>query len=78
MEQQSPEFGGQPASVFICGGDEGAKGKVARLATGIGYDPVDSGPLSSARFIEPLAGPMVGLAYGVGRGPIQALRLVRR
>jgi 8-hydroxy-5-deazaflavin:NADPH oxidoreductase len=74
----SPDFGGVPASVFICGDDASAKEAVAGLAGDIGYDPVDSGPLSSARFLEQCAGLMVFLAYGVGLGPDQALKLVRR
>lgn len=74
----SPDFGGVPASVFLCGDDSAAKEAVAGVARDIGYDPVDSGPLSSARFLEACAGLMVSLAYGLGMGTDQALRLVRR
>jgi len=74
----SPDFGGVAASVFICGDDPSAKEIVAGIARDAGYDPVDSGPLSSARFIEQVAGLMVTLAYGVGMGFDQALKLVRR
>jgi hypothetical protein len=73
-----PDFGGQAASVFVAGDDAEAKETVMRLARELGYDPVDAGPLSSARFIEPLAGLMVRMAYGLGRGPNQALKLLTR
>jgi hypothetical protein len=36
------------------------------------------GPLSSARFLEKCAGLMVFLAYGLGLGTDQALKLIRR
>ena len=74
----SPDFGGVPASVFICGDDSSAKEMVAGIARDAGYEPVDSGPLSSARFIEKVAALMVTLAYGMGMGFDQALKLIRR
>ena len=74
----TPDFGDVSASVFICGDDPSAKEMVMRLAADAGYDPVDSGPLASARFVERVAGLMVTLAYGVGMGTDQALKLVRR
>ena len=74
----SPDFKGQPATVFYCGDDEGAKKKTGALARDIGYEPVDAGPLSSARFIEALAGLVITLGYGVGMGTDIALKLIRR
>lgn len=73
-----PDFGGTPASVFICGDDEEAKQAVSGLAKDIGYEPVDSGPLTSARWVEGLAGIMVTRAYGLGTGTDQALKLITR
>jgi hypothetical protein len=46
----------RPATVFYCSDDRGTKEKTAARARDIGYEPVNAGPLSSARFIEPLAG----------------------
>jgi predicted dinucleotide-binding enzyme len=74
----SPDFGGVPASVFLCGDDSSAKEAIAALARDIGFDPVDAGPLSSARFIEQCAALMVMMAYGLGMGFDQALKLIRR
>lgn len=74
----SPDFGGVPATVFLCGDDAGAKEAVAGLARDAGYDPVDAGPLWSARNLEKVAALMVTLGYVVGMGPNVALKLVRR
>ena len=44
-----------PATVFIVGGKPAAKRRVQRLAKELGFDSVDAGDLTSARFTEPLA-----------------------
>jgi len=74
----SPDFGGVAATVFVCGNDLAAKKSVLELASSMGYDPVDAGPLTSARYLEPLAGLMVTLAYEVGMGTDHALKLIGR
>jgi NADPH-dependent F420 reductase len=74
----SPDFNGIPASVFICGDDAEAKAVVATLAKEIGYGPVDCGGLSSARFVEPMAGLKVRLSYDLGMGVEQAINLIER
>jgi 8-hydroxy-5-deazaflavin:NADPH oxidoreductase len=67
----------QPA-VCYCGDDLGAKRVVARLVREIGFEPVDCGPLASARYLEPLALLVAELAYNRGRRPELGLRFVRR
>ncbi len=74
----SPDFDGVPATVFLCGADAAAKEVVAGLAREIGYAPVDCGPLSSARYLEPMAGLKVRLSYDLGMGTEQALNLIER
>ena len=74
----SPDFGGAPASVFISGDDADAKKAVAGLARDIGFDPIDAGPLASARYLEAAAGLMVTLAYDVGMGTDVAIKLLQR
>jgi 8-hydroxy-5-deazaflavin:NADPH oxidoreductase len=74
----SPDFGGQPASVLLAADDAEAKQAVAELARATGYDPVDAGPLWSAFNIEKVAAVMVTIAYVVGAGFDQALKIVRR
>lgn len=74
----SPQFGDRRANVFIAGEDTEAKQTVADLIKEIGFEPVDSGPLQNARYIEPVAELVVHLAYAQGMGTDQALVLVQR
>ncbi len=74
----SSDFGGQSASVLLASDDAEAKEVVAGLARDAGYDPVDAGPLWSAYNVEKVAVLMVTLAYVVGAGTDQALKIVRR
>jgi 8-hydroxy-5-deazaflavin:NADPH oxidoreductase len=50
-------------SVFICGDDVSAKLRVTQLVADLGAHPVDAGPLSSARLVEPAMMLLVRLAY---------------
>ncbi len=74
----SPDFGGQRASVLIASDDADAKESVAGLARDAGYDPIDAGPLWSAFNVEKVAAVMITIAYVVGAGTDQALRIIRR
>ena len=50
-----PGTAGGPVSVLISGDDAEAKARVAKLASGIGFEPVDVGPLRTARYTEAMA-----------------------
>ena len=67
-----------PVTMFYCGDDAGAKTTAALLASEIGFDPVDAGPLSQARLLEPLAMLWIRLAVFGGLGPNFAFKLMRR
>ena len=58
--------------VLVAGDDAAAKGEVSRLAKAIGFDPVDAGPLSNARFIEPIGEMNIHFGYFLGWGPVAA------
>ncbi|HEY6049613.1 MAG TPA: NADPH-dependent F420 reductase [Thermoanaerobaculia bacterium] len=74
-----PVFSCQKASVFYCGDDNEAKAQVRALIDELGFDPVDSGPLSSARSLEALAALIVELVRRQGHAPTNtALKLLRR
>jgi len=60
-----PGTAGGPVSVPISGDDAAAKARVAALATGIGLEPVDVGPLHTARYTEAMA---LLLVTGLVRG----------
>jgi hypothetical protein len=65
------------ASGFLCGDDAAAKQTVGELVGETGLVPVDCGPLSAARMLEPLAFLWIHLAYRVGLGPNIAFFLHR-
>ena len=65
---------GRP-SLITCGDDDGAKKLAAGLIRGVGFDPVDAGPLKVARYTEPFALLIGQLAYEGSHGPELAYRL---
>jgi predicted dinucleotide-binding enzyme len=68
---------GLEPTVFVCGDDPHSKRVVGGLIEEIGGQPVDAGPLSAARLVEPAMMLLVTLAYaGVPRDI--ALRLLER
>jgi predicted dinucleotide-binding enzyme len=69
--------GGLEPTVFVCGDDGRAKGVVEQLVRDLGAQPVDVGPLTAARLVEPAMMLMVSIAYaGVPRDV--GLRLLER
>lgn len=53
--ERGAEFGEHRAQVFYAGDDIAAKEIVAKLIETTGFEPIDTGPLFSARFLEPLS-----------------------
>ncbi len=51
----NPTLNSQTISMFICGDDETAKTIVGKLVEEVGFELVDTGPLSSAAMVESLA-----------------------
>ncbi|MBI3025786.1 MAG: NAD(P)-binding domain-containing protein, partial [Candidatus Tectomicrobia bacterium] len=49
---ENPKYGGQSASMFICGEDAGAKRTAGGLLEELGFEVVDCGPLAAARQLE--------------------------
>ena len=52
----------------VAGDDAAAREQVMALATLIGFDAIDMGPLSAARYLEPLAMVWIHLAFKQGQG----------
>jgi hypothetical protein len=63
--------------LVYCGDDEGAKKTAAGLINDIGFHPVDLGPLSMARYVEPFSLLVAQLAYEGSDGPELAYRFER-
>jgi predicted dinucleotide-binding enzyme len=49
---ENPVEDGTPLQVLIAGDDEGARRRVAELATSLGFEPLDAGGLRMARALE--------------------------
>ena len=64
-------------SLVYCGGDRHAKRVAATLIRDVGFDPVDAGPLRTARYAEPFTLLIARLAYETSAGPQLAYRFER-
>jgi 8-hydroxy-5-deazaflavin:NADPH oxidoreductase len=72
-----PVIAGEKASMFYCGDDLLAKRTVSELGEQLGMDMVDAGPLSQARYLEPMAMLWILMATKFGGTPRSAFRLLR-
>ena len=59
---------GQPLQTFVAADDETARDTVKTLAAEVGFEPVDVGPLSTARQLEPLGFLNIQFGYVLGKG----------
>jgi predicted dinucleotide-binding enzyme len=74
----NPAFADGKPSMIYCGDDAEAKKAAHRLAEDAGFEPLDAGPLSQARFLEPFAMLWITMAMKYGYGREMAFRLMRR
>jgi predicted dinucleotide-binding enzyme len=72
----NPDFGGVRPTMFICGGDAGAKAEARAILDQFGWETEDLGAPEAARAIEPLC--MLWCIPGLtGRGWNHAFKLLR-
>lgn len=64
----TPIIGGQAITAFIAGDHDETKQKVMALARKVGYAPIDTGPLYTARYLESMAHLNIQIAVGQGGG----------
>ncbi len=62
---------------FVASDDAEAKATVMQLSRDIGFEPVDAGPLKSARYLEPMAILLMNMAFVLGMGPSIGFKLVK-
>src|SRR5215813_5919590 len=74
----NPEYREGRSMMLYCGDDAQAKQVAAQLATELGFESYDVGPLSEARLLEPFALVWIHLAVLQKMGTGFAFRLIRR
>jgi predicted dinucleotide-binding enzyme len=68
----------QKPVMFFAGDDTAKRATVAALLSDLGFEPVDAGPLSNARLLEPYAMLWIDLAMKRGQGRDVAFALMKR
>lgn len=68
LPAEARESRAAPVQVFVAGDDEGAKKAVSEIAAKGGFEPVESGPLSNARFLEPVGEINIWFGFFLGWG----------
>ncbi len=66
--QNGGKAAGRTTTVFVAGDDAAANNSVETIARKAGFDVVQTGGLTLARYLEPLAGLNIVLAYARGLG----------
>lgn len=59
---------GREVQVFVAGDDDAAKEAVSAMASSVGFTPVDAGPLSNARYLEPVGEINIHFGFFLGWG----------
>lgn len=77
QNQSTGRLGNEQLTLFVASDDAKAKQSVMQLGRDIGFDPVDAGPLKSARYLEPMAMLLINLGYVLGMGTKIGYKLVK-
>jgi 8-hydroxy-5-deazaflavin:NADPH oxidoreductase len=75
--QSTGKIGKEQLTFFVASDDSEAKRVVMKLGRDIGFEPVDAGPLRSARYLEPMAMLIIDLAYNLGMGTDIGYKIVK-
>ncbi len=75
--QSTAKVGDQQLTAFIAGDDVGAKQIVEQLTRDMGFDPVDCGPLTVARYLDAMGNMIINLAFKYGMGNKIGYKLVK-
>jgi len=77
QNQSTGRVGEEQLTAFIAGNDKMAKQAVIELSRDIGFEPVDVGPLKSARYLEPMAIMIIELGYNLKMGTKIGFKLAK-
>lgn len=73
----NPAFPAGPPDMFICGNSDSAKTTVSDILRAFGWDVIDGGDITAARYLEPVA--MVWIRYAMTTGTRNhAFKLLRK
>jgi hypothetical protein len=75
---RTPRFSGDIAQVFYCGDDKPGKKAVKEIIEACGYEGIDCGALTNARYLEGMAMLWLQLAFWEDWGGNFAFRVMRR
>jgi 8-hydroxy-5-deazaflavin:NADPH oxidoreductase len=75
--QSKGRIGKEQLSLFVACDNSKAKETVMQLGRDIGFESVDVGGLKAARYLEPMAMLIIGMAYGLGMGSCMGYRLLK-
>jgi predicted dinucleotide-binding enzyme len=77
QNQSIGKIGNEQLTAFIAGDDLKSKQTASQLTRDIGFDPVDCGPLKSARYLEAMGIMIINLAFNYGMGTKIGYKLVK-
>jgi hypothetical protein len=75
---EDSRYPGGPVFMPVCGDDAEARSRVVALAALIGFDAVDCGDLTAARYLEPFAMTWIHMAIKLGQGRRFAFARLKR
>jgi predicted dinucleotide-binding enzyme len=76
QNMSSGKVKGEKLTLFVAGDDKAAKDLVLDAGKAIGFDPVDAGPLTNARWMETLGYFNIQLGYTLNMGTDIGFKLV--
>lgn len=76
QHMDSGRIGSEVLTALVAGDDEGARKLALDLASSIGFDAVNAGPLQNARWLETLGYLNIQLGYVVGHGTDAGFRYI--
>ena len=68
QNMSSGKVNGKPIACFAAGQNLPAKAEVLAMAKDLGFDAIDAGPLTSARWLEAMGFGLIQLGYVVNKG----------
>lgn len=77
QHMDSGKVGTTPITALVAADDAAAKQTVVTLASDLGFETVDAGPLKNARLLEPVGFLNIQLGYMLGLGTQIGFKLVR-